>query len=272
MNPSLPKISIITTSYNQGAYLEKTIRSVLNQGYPNLEYIIIDGGSSDDSVDTIKKYAQYLAYWVSEKDRGQSDALNKGFAKSTGEILYWLNSDDFLDEDALNQISQTFIHHDADMVMGEVTLIDSTGQIMEVQRNDLFSKLYLFQYWQPFFVPCQPGVFFHRRLLKRKFLVEEKLHYGMDHELWLHLLCNNKQVKVKRIKKNIAFYLFHHESKSQNSNSFQAFMPEWKANVARYFSKLSVLEKIQLQVIFKRYSSSNYWSWFKSRVKSKLAG
>ncbi len=91
----LPRITIVTPSYNQGQFLEATIRSVLLQGYPNLEYIIIDGGSSDNSVEIIRKYEPWLAYWVSEKDRGQAHAINKGFAHATGSIYAYLNSDDF---------------------------------------------------------------------------------------------------------------------------------------------------------------------------------
>ena len=92
---SYPKISIVTPSFNQGKYIEQTIQSVLTQNYPNLEYIIIDGGSTDKTVDIIKKYEQQLSYWVTEPDKGQTDAINKGFAKCTGEIFNWINSDDF---------------------------------------------------------------------------------------------------------------------------------------------------------------------------------
>ena len=125
-----PKISIITPSYNQGEFLERTILSVIEQNYPNLEYIIIDGGSTDGSVDIIQKYADKLAYWISEKDNGQTHAINKGFKKATGEIVAWLNSDDELCEGALMAVASVFMEHDeADFVFGNQYSIDSNGKI-----------------------------------------------------------------------------------------------------------------------------------------------
>src|SRR5687768_13083798 len=103
-----PKISIITPSYNQGRFIEETILSVINQNYPNLEYIIIDGGSTDNTVEIIRKYEQHLAYWVSEKDGGQSEAINKGFKKATGDIVCWINSDDFFMPGALSKVADCF--------------------------------------------------------------------------------------------------------------------------------------------------------------------
>ena len=103
-----PRISIVTPSYNQGHYIEETIRSILLQGYPNLEYIIIDGGSTDRSVEIIQKYASFLTYWVSEPDNGQTQAIDKGLAYCTGEIFNWVNSDDFLSRNALATIASAF--------------------------------------------------------------------------------------------------------------------------------------------------------------------
>src|SRR3954469_25975702 len=107
---TLPKISIVTPSFNQEQFLEETILSVLNQHYPNLEYIIIDGGSKDNSVDIIKKYADRLTFWISEPDKGQSDGINKGLCRCTGEIVTWLNSDDCYLEGTLHKVANYFMH------------------------------------------------------------------------------------------------------------------------------------------------------------------
>jgi len=132
---SWPKISIVTPSYNQAQFLERTILSVLNQNYPNLEYIVIDGGSTDGSVEIIKKYEKYLSYWVSEPDKGQSDALNKGFKIATGEILVYLNSDDIFLPGTLNRISLEFKKEiDIEVLYGNKLLISSKDEIISERR------------------------------------------------------------------------------------------------------------------------------------------
>src|SRR4051812_5835962 len=104
----LPKISVVTPSYNQGIYLEETINSVLDQKYPHIEYIIIDGGSTDNSVEIIKKYSKHLHFWVSEKDKGQTDAIIRGFNRSTGEVMSWMNSDDYFSPDVFEEVGTLF--------------------------------------------------------------------------------------------------------------------------------------------------------------------
>jgi glycosyltransferase involved in cell wall biosynthesis len=115
-----PRITVVTPSFNQGAYIEETLRSVLLQGYPNLEYIVIDGGSTDGSVETIRRYARWLDYWVSEPDRGQAHALNKGFARASGDVLGWLNSDDVYLPGALKQVGATGVAFPGTILAGDV--------------------------------------------------------------------------------------------------------------------------------------------------------
>lgn len=132
-NTIWPSISIVTPSFNQGIFLEETIRSVLLQGYPNLEYIVIDGKSTDNSVEVIKKYEPWITYWVSEKDRGQSHAINKGFERATGEVLGWLNSDDYFARDALmNLILLRKINPDCIAWVGACQKIDTEGNSISI--------------------------------------------------------------------------------------------------------------------------------------------
>ena len=127
-----PKISIITPNYNQAKYLEETILSVLNQGYPNLEYIIIDGGSTDNSVEIIKKYSDRLAYWESVPDKGMYDAIQKGFARSTGEIMAWINSDDMYQSKSFFTVSEIFRNFtQVNWLLGFPSVYDAQSRIVE---------------------------------------------------------------------------------------------------------------------------------------------
>lgn len=132
-NNALPVISIVTTSYNQGRFLEETMLSVLNEGYPNLEYIVIDGGSTDNSVEIIRKYESRLAYWVSEKDNGPEEALDKGFARATGDIFTLVNSDDLLMRGGLHKVARTFMETGVDLVYGDGLHIDGEGRIIKCE-------------------------------------------------------------------------------------------------------------------------------------------
>lgn len=124
-----PRISIVTPSYNHGLYIEETIRSILLQNYPNLEFIIIDGGSTDNTVEIIKKYEQWLTYWVSEKDRGQTHAINKGLLKCTGEIFNWINSDDLLAKNSLYKLAKVFLENNKpDVICGYTNIFHPMGK------------------------------------------------------------------------------------------------------------------------------------------------
>lgn len=177
-----PRVSIVTPSYNQGQFLEETIRSVLLQGYPNLEYMVLDGGSTDSSLEVIRKYAPWLAYWVSGKDKGQSDAINKGWQRSTGEIIAYLNSDDTLQPEAVARVARTFDRRpEADFACGSCRYVDEASQLIRVEHPQRYSLENLaFGDLFP-----QPSVFFRRRVLRQIGYLDERLHYVMDYEYWL---------------------------------------------------------------------------------------
>src|SRR5882672_3579012 len=157
MVDSYPTISIVTPSYNQGSYLEKTILSVLDQEYPNIEYIVIDGGSTDNSVDIIKKYEKHLKYWVSEQDRGQSNAINKGFSHATGDLLAWLNSDDYYMPGALWTLAtMAMANPEASAFVGTGRVVDETGNILydkEPPQLITIETLYRWMHGEDFMQP-----------------------------------------------------------------------------------------------------------------------
>lgn len=182
-DPSLPRISIVTPSYNQARFLERTILSVLNQGYPNTEYIIIDGGSTDGSVEIIKKYEKYLAYWVSEKDHGQADAVNKGFLKSTGEILTWQNSDDLFLPNAFFSAVEAFKRYpQSSLVFGNVKMVDEEDQ----ECGEL--RFVPFRRWALMHGRMMMGnqaAFWRRELFFDAGLLDASLNFVMDYEFFL---------------------------------------------------------------------------------------
>jgi glycosyltransferase involved in cell wall biosynthesis len=178
-----PRLTVVTPSYNQGPFLEATIRSVLQQGYPNLEYIVIDGGSSDESVEIIRRYEPWLAYWVSEKDEGQSDAINKGFAQATGEIMGWLNSDDIYEPDALGVVGNYFAAHpECALLYGNGWYIDEDGRKTEfcdwIRPFD--RRLYL----NSNFI-LQPAALWRRSLWQQVGALDPNCHWAMDWEWFL---------------------------------------------------------------------------------------
>lgn len=187
----IPKISIVTPSFNQGAFLERTIRSVLDQKYPALEYMVIDGGSTDGSVDILRNHAHQLAYWVSERDGGQSEGINKGLRRATGDIVGWLNSDDTLAPGSLNRIAAIYRDDpDADLVYGHTCLIDVDDRVIKrivaVPTNARELIRYNRNIWS------QPGTTWRRRLQERIGLLDESLHYTMDNDFWIRAALGGK--------------------------------------------------------------------------------
>ena len=216
-----PKISIVVPSYNQGQYLEETLLSVINQGYPELELFVADGGSTDNSVEIIKKHEQHITWWVSEKDKGQSEAINKGMKRATGEILNWICSDDLLTEGSLFKVAEYFsnLSEDTGLIHGGTVLFNEK----KVIKND-------WGYPHPSLERNLAGIAFSQpsAFISKKYFdlvggqVNEELHYGMDYDLYSRLACVSKFVPVKDI---FSKYRLHASSKSIADQ--EKFIGDW---------------------------------------------
>ncbi len=177
-------VSIVTPSYNQARYLEQTLLSVFEQDYPRIEYIVIDGASTDGSVDIIKQYADRLAFWVSEKDSGQAEAINKGLARARGDIVAWLNSDDFYLPGAVTAAVKAFESHpEAGLIYGDTVAVDEQGEFIHFPRcaqwtlDDLLT----------FHILGQPAVFMRRDVLLQAGFLDPSFHFLLDHQLWIRM-------------------------------------------------------------------------------------
>lgn len=207
------KISIVTPSYNQGPYLEATLQSLLTQDYPDLEIIVVDGGSGDGSVEIIRRYEAHLAHWESEPDRGQSHALNKGFAHVHGEVWGWLNSDDLLEKGALHAVATAFAEHpEAGVVYGDSVYVAADGEtVVGSFPGEPYSRL---RHLAHRFI-AQPSCFYRTAMVPPA--VREDLHYCMDYELWLRLAA--KGVQFHYLPQILSRYRLHEESKSVHALS-----------------------------------------------------
>ncbi len=242
-NKKYPKISIITPSYNQGQFLEETILSVLNQDYPNLEYLIIDGGSSDNSVEIIKKYEKHLAYWVSEPDKGQADAINKGFSKCTGDILCWLNSDDVLKSDSLQLVSDFFLlNRDIDCIIGDLEIINERGGLLVLKKSVPFDfKMHLYT---ACLIP-QPATFFTRKVWQETGELDYRLNYQMDYEYFLRMA--DKGFNFALLRKPLAQFRLHENSKSISDYKTEFFKDQiliQNKYIPKYIEKNKYKKKI----------------------------
>lgn len=184
MAAELPSITIVTPSFNQGRFLERTIRSVLDQGYPKLEYIVMDGGSTDGSLEIVERYAARLAHWASGPDGGQAAAINTGWRRAGGEVLAWLNSDDFYLPGTLLEIGEAFARHrEADLIYGLTQRVDADGNPMGTVGSAFHWRTLLYSHQ----VIPQPSAFFRRSAVDAVGPLDESLHYSMDYDFFLRL-------------------------------------------------------------------------------------
>ncbi len=231
---SWPKITVVTVSYNQAGFIEETLRSVLDQQYPNLEYLVVDGGSTDGSVELIRKYAPQLAWWISEKDGGQSEALNKGFRKATGEIFTWLNSDDRLAPGSLFTVADTYLRTKGDVIVGRCARYwNSDPQPHHIHRCSLplgqrvplplDQLLNLDDCWLKGHFFHQPEVFFTKQIFDRAGgSLREDLYYSMDYDLWVRLAKAGAMVVA--IPEILAMFRMHAQQKTGGDNL--PYLPE----------------------------------------------
>jgi GT2 family glycosyltransferase len=208
-----PLVSIVTPSYNQARFLEQTMHSVFEQDYPHLEYLVVDGRSTDSSVDVIKKYADKLSWWVSEKDSGQAEAINKGLARAKGKILAWLNSDDYYLPDAISAAVKIFQQHpDVVLVYGDMLAVDENGETFNVLKYEQLSleDLLCFQ------IIGQPAVFFRRAAYVGTGGLDTTFHFLLDHQFWIRIAAQGRILHVPQI---WAAARYHAQAKNRLSAS-----------------------------------------------------
>lgn len=260
-----PKISVVTPSFNQGQFIEETIRSVLLQGYPDLEYIIIDGGSTDATLDLVRKYESWVTFWISEPDRGQAHAINKGFARCTGELIGWLNSDDFLLPGAFACLAKGHAENPKAILLGDVLHFVDSGSHARISRPKNVTFQNMVNVWKLYTSAAswsQQGTYVPRGLYQQVGGVDETLRYVFDYD-WM---CRMLQVtSVQYLHATIAGYRKHDTSKTVAETP--AWLPEVTKVVQRYqngagygFDKTLVQAGLEMYGAYIFLSITGHWN------------
>ncbi|REL24196.1 glycosyltransferase [Rhodohalobacter sp. SW132] len=273
-NNEWPKITIVTPSYNQGEFIEETIRSIILQNYPNLEYFIIDGGSTDNTVEVIKKYEDWIDYWVSEPDNGQSDAVNKGFERATGTYGNWINSDDLLAEDALLNIAKHIEGDDQKtLYLGKCIHTDKHLNIQAVQTSNIRTiddLLDIEHHWGKNAI-AQQNVLFNVEQFREVGGLKVNNHYAMDYELWGDLLINGNSIRYLDFEVGI-FRRYEGQKISDRRKTVNCLLKSAHKLVIRN-KDWSIPKKIRLTFNLFRYRLLFIKKMIsmRSRIKKKLA-
>lgn len=214
------KISIVTPSLNQGRFIKDAILSVLEQDYPDFEHIVVDGGSEDETLEILKKYSSKTdkLRWVSERDEGQSDALNKGFRMATGDIIGWLNADDRYLPGCFRKVAKFFEEHpEVDIVYGDYRFVDQAGNVIRL-RKEIDFNLFILKYLHVLYIPST-ATFFRRKIINEGNFLRVDYHYAMDYEFFLRLALNG--YKFAHLSEYLADFRWHPESKSSKASRKQ---------------------------------------------------
>ena len=255
-------VSIVTPSFNQSAYLELTIRSVLEQDYPDFEYIVIDGASTDGSADIIQKYSSRLAYWISEKNSGQADAINKGMRRAKGEIVAWLNSDDYYLPHAIQSaVAALEANPQAMMVYGNMLAVDQTGQtINQLRYRPLtLEDLLCFQ------IIGQPAVFMRRAAFEKAGGLDLDFHFMLDHQLWLKIAAQGPMIHVNETWSAARFHPLAKNRAQAPGFAREAFRvldwAETQSDLAPILQRVQRRARASVQRVNARYLLDDGQSW-----------